>query len=193
MIKIMPDHLKPFKTILRVVLALLAMLTGGCLGMPEGVRPVDDFDLDRYLGTWYEIARLDHRFERGLNSVSAEYSLREDGGVKVVNRGYSSKTERWQEAVGKAYFVGRPNQGYLKVSFFGPFYGSYVIFGLDPEQYRYAFVTGPNRSYLWLLARTTTVSRELIDRFVTQAGRLGFDIGQLIFVDHLHTPPGQKP
>lgn len=185
----MPDISKPFKTILRTVLALLPMLAGGCLGMPEGVRPVDGFQLDRYLGTWYEIARLDHSFERGLNSVSAEYSLRDDGGVMVVNRGYSNKTGRWKEAVGKAFFVGRPDQGYLKASFFGPFYGSYVIFGLDREHYQYAFVAGPNRSYLWLLARTPTVNSELIDRFVAQTGALGFDTSQLTFVDHPHPAP----
>ena len=73
--------------------------------MPDKVTPVDDFDLTRYLGKWYEIARLDHSFERGLNKVTAEYSMRDDGGVKVINRGFSTKDNEWDEAEGKAYFV----------------------------------------------------------------------------------------
>lgn len=142
---------------------------------------MQDFELARYLGTWYEIARLDHSFERGLDLVTARYSLREDGGVNVTNRGFSAGENGWQEAQGKAYFVNQPQEGYLKVSFFGPFYGSYVIFELDREHYQYAFVAGPDTSYLWLLARTPEVDQALIERFIEQAGRLGFDTGSLIF------------
>ena len=96
--------------------------------MPERVTPVESFELNRYLGKWYEIARLDHSFERGLERVTAEYSLRDDGGISVVNRGYSIEDDEWKVAEGKAYFVNDKNLGYLKVSFFGPFYGSYVVF-----------------------------------------------------------------
>jgi len=163
---------------------LLSLSFGGCLGLPEGVHPVDEFDLHRYLGKWYEIARFDHSFERGLDRVTAEYSLREDGGLRVVNRGFSTKEKRWKEAEGKAYFVRSPDEGYLKVSFFGPFYGSYVVFELDGENYQHAFVAGPSRSYLWLLARTPTVSRELVEQFVQRSSDLGFDTDGLIFVDH---------
>lgn len=91
---------------------------------------------------WYEIARLDHSFERGLEQVTAEYSLREGGGVQVKNRGFSNKKNKWSEAEGKAFFVGKASEGYLKVSFFGPFYGSYVVFELDKDNYQYAFVSG---------------------------------------------------
>jgi apolipoprotein D and lipocalin family protein len=164
--------------------ALLALSLGGCLGMPEGVRPVSGFELERYLGTWYEIARLDHSFERGLSRVTAEYSLREDGGVRVVNRGYSAESGEWDEAEGKAYFVEDENTGYLKVSFFGPFYGSYVVFELDHEGYQYAFISGPDRSYLWLLARTPQIGDDVKQRFVERAAALGFDTESLIFVDH---------
>lgn len=136
------------------LVAGFALLLTGCLGMPDTVQPVEKFELDRYLGKWYEIARLDHSFERGLEQVTAEYSLRDDGGVSVVNRGYSTEKEEWSEAEGKAYFARSPDEGYLKVSFFGPFYGSYVVFELDQENYQYAFVSGPNHEYLWLLART---------------------------------------
>jgi len=142
---------------------------------------VQDFELARYLGTWYEIARLDHSFERGLDKVTAQYALREDGGVDVTNRGFATGENRWQEAQGKAYFVNQPQEGYLKVSFFGPFYGSYVIFELDREHYQYAFVAGPDTSYLWLLSRTPEVDQALIERFVEQAERLGYDTGSLIF------------
>jgi len=125
----------------------------GCVGVPENVKPVDHFNLAKYLGKWYEIARLDHSFERGLTRITAEYSLRDDGGVRVLNRGYSAKENAWKEAEGKAYFVEGSNQGYLKVSFFGPFYGSYIVFELDHENYQYSLVCGPDKSYLWILAR----------------------------------------
>ncbi|MGK2925148.1 MAG: lipocalin family protein [Lysobacterales bacterium] len=164
------------------LLALPALLTG-CVGMPQGVRPVSGFELDRYLGKWYEIARLDHSFERGLTQVTAEYSLREDGGVRVVNRGYLAAKQEWNEAVGKAYFVESEDSGYLKVSFFGPFYGAYVVFELDEANYQHAFISGPDTSYLWLLARTPRVSDELLQRFRERAGGLGFDTDALILVE----------
>ena len=168
---------------LRRCLALLAALTlGGCLGMPKNVQPVTGFELNRYLGKWYEIARLDHSFERGMERVTAEYSLREDGGVAVKNRGFLTAKQERKEATGKAFFVEEPGTGYLKVSFFGPFYGSYVIFELDKEQYQYAFISGPDHSYLWLLSRTPTVKPELLARFVEQARQRGFDTSKLIYV-----------
>lgn len=167
----------------KLAMTLLLLLTG-CVGIPQGVTPVDNFKLESYLGTWYEIARLDHSFERGMSRVSAEYSRRDDGGVRIVNRGYSEQTGAWKQIEGKAYFVWRPDQGYLKVSFFGPFYGAYVIFDLDHEGYQHALVCGPDRSYLWLLARTPVIDRELRDRLVAKAQALGFATDQLIFVDH---------
>jgi apolipoprotein D and lipocalin family protein len=168
----------------RLLTLLLSLSLSGCLGLPEGLQPVAGFDLDRYLGKWYEIARLDHSFERGLDRVTAEYSMRDDGGVRVVNRGFSVRDQRWKEAEGKAYFVRGPEEGYLKVSFFGPFYGSYVVFELDREDYRYSYVAGPSRSYLWLLARTPSVSDELVEKFVQRSRELGFDTDALILVDH---------
>ena len=158
-------------------------MLSGCLTVPDGIEPVDNFELNRYLGKWYEIARLDHSFERGLEAVSAEYSLRDDGGIRVINSGRNTDTQANQEAEGRAYFVEQPNLGYLKVSFFGPFFGSYVIFELD-ENYQYAFIAGNTTNYLWLLARTPEVSQELINQFISRATQLGFDTTQLIFVDH---------
>ncbi|HCU68099.1 MAG TPA: lipocalin [Desulfomicrobium sp.] len=166
------------------LLALLALLLGGCVSLPDNVRPVGDFKLERYLGTWYEIARLDHSFERGLSRVTAEYSLREDGGVRVVNRGYSARDGKWKQAEGRAYFVRDPQTGFLKVSFFGPFYGSYVIFELDHENYGHAVVSGPDTSYLWILARKPVMDESLKRDLVARAAARGFKTEGLIFVDH---------
>ncbi|HEY5714876.1 MAG TPA: lipocalin family protein [Psychromonas sp.] len=168
---------------MRNILVIIGLLVlSGCLGMPDSVKPVNDFELARYLGKWYEVARLDHSFERGLSQVTAEYILQDDGGVTVLNRGFSSFENKWREARGKAYFVNASDQGYLKVSFFGPFYGSYVVFELDKENYQYAFVSGPDSDYLWLLSRTPTVSSEVLEKFVAMSKERGFDTKQLIFV-----------
>jgi len=165
--------------ILFVVVAITA-----CTGMPKKVNPVADFELDKYLGKWYEIARLDHSFERGMNQVTATYSLRDDGGVKVENRGYSEIDQQWSEVEGKAYFVDKNDEGYLKVSFFGPFYGSYVIFELEKENYQYAFISGPNLEYLWLLSRTPKVPENIIEKFLTMSAERGFNTSEIIFVNH---------
>ncbi len=167
-----------------LALLLPMVLLTGCLGMPEQIQPVTGFDADRYMGKWYEVARLDHRFERGMSNVTAEYALQDDGGVSVVNRGYLAEEGEWKEAVGKAYFVEQPDTAYLKVSFFGPFYGSYVVFDLDKADYQYAFVSGPDNSYLWLLSREPTVEEAVMTRFLQQAAEAGFDTGALIYVDH---------
>ncbi|MBN2071627.1 MAG: lipocalin family protein [Candidatus Krumholzibacteriota bacterium] len=164
------------------IAGVLLLLLPGCLGIPENVSPVEGFELNRYLGKWYEIARLDHSFERGLDNVTAEYSMHDDGGVKIVNRGFSVSRKSWKEAEGKAYFVKQESTGYLKVSFFGPFYGSYVIFDLDRENYQYAFISGSDKSYLWFLSRTPEVEKDLIDIFVRKADSLGFETDKLIYV-----------
>jgi apolipoprotein D and lipocalin family protein len=173
----------------RTYLAFLLLLClAACTGLPAGVQPVAAFKAERYLGTWYEIARLDHSFERGMSRVTAEYRARDDGGLDVINRGYLADSKTWKEARGKAYFVEAADLGYLKVSFFGPFYGSYVVFELDQKDYRYALVSGPDRSYLWLLARSPTLDAATRDRLVAKASALGFDTGQLVFVDHTPAP-----
>ncbi len=160
-----------------------AFLLTGCVGLPDKVTPVSNFELQRYLGKWYEVARLDHSFERGMNQVTADYSMREDGGVRVLNQGYLIEDKEWKRAEGKAYFVESDSTGYLKVSFFGPFYGSYIVFELDKQDYQYAFVSGPNHDYLWLLSRTPQVSEELKQKFVSQARSLGFATNEIIWVE----------
>jgi apolipoprotein D and lipocalin family protein len=167
-------------------LLVVSLLAFGCVASPPGVSPVQGFDVNRYLGRWYEIARLDHSFEHGLDSVTAVYDIDQDGSISVTNRGYSKKKEQWKEVVGRALFVNSPTEAHLKVSFFGPFYSSYVIFGLDDESYQYAFVSGPSTKYLWLLARTPSVDGALKKKFEKKAAELGFAVDTLIWVEHKH-------
>ena len=167
-----------------VLAALFLTLQSSCTGLPDGVTVVTGFEIDRYLGTWYEIARLDHSFERGLSAVTADYSLRDDGGVRVVNRGYNDQSGEWDEAIGKAYFVGASDVGQLKVSFFGPFYGGYNIIELDKSDYQYSLVAGPDRDYLWILSRTPQMEPNILQSLVNKARKLGFATDELIFVRH---------
>lgn len=177
--------MKARQSLISGVIASLALtLQSGCTGTPDGVQAVTGFELDRYLGTWYEIARLDHRFERGMTNVTANYSMREDGGVSVLNRGYKADKGEWADATGKAYFVGDPDVGQLKVSFFGPFYGGYNVIELDKENYQYALVAGPDRSYLWILARTPRLDQDILTALVNKAAELNFPTDELIYVDH---------
>lgn len=167
-----------------VALTVCLLLLGACTGTPSGVVVVDDFELERYLGTWYEIARLDHRFERGLSNVTANYSLRDDGGVRVLNRGFDTRSMQWDEAEGKAYFIGDPDIGRLKVSFFGPFYGAYNIVALDKANYEYAMIVGPNRSYLWILSRSPHLDNAILEDLIKSAAELEFATDELIIVEH---------
>lgn len=152
---------------------------------PPGVTVVSNFDAQRFLGTWYEIARMDHKFERGLEKVTATYSAMDDGGIQVVNRGYNPDRQMWQQTVGQAYFTGAPNRAAMKISFFGPFYGGYNVIALDRE-YRHALVCGPDRNYLWILSRTPTITAEMKQQMLDVAIRQGFDVTKLIWVKQPH-------
>lgn len=167
---------------------VVAVLLASCSGVPKGLQPVAEFDLSRYLGRWHEIARLDHRFERGMTNVTADYRLLDDGRVEVINRGFDTAKNAWRDAKGVARFQGASNVGSLEVSFFGPFYGAYNVLVLD-AQYRYAVVAGPNRGYLWILARDPQLERATLDTLVAQARQWGFATDALIYVDH--TPRAQ--
>ncbi|NNF66138.1 MAG: lipocalin [Gammaproteobacteria bacterium] len=156
----------------------------GCTGIPDNAEVVNNFELDRYLGTWYEIARMDHRFERGLSNVQAQYSMRDDGGVRVLNRGYNDEKNEWSEAEGRAYFIDSPDTGRLKVSFFGPFYGAYNIIDLDKENYNYAMIIGPDTDYLWILARQPSLDPDVLQRLIDKASKLGVATDGLIFPAH---------
>ena len=181
LINIQPRILK--QTVKSSLIACFILLSA-CVGIPNNIEPANNFKLKKYLGTWYEIARLDHSFERGLSQVTATYSMRNDGGVRVINRGYSKTDEKWKEAEGKAYFVKESDLGYLKVSFFGPFYGAYIIFELDHDHYQYSLVSGPNKSYLWILARTPVIDASTQKALTQKAAALSFDTNQLIYVEH---------
>lgn len=167
---------KMFKRAVKSLFMTLGLVTlfnlNGCTQVPKGVEPVHNFDLDRYLGQWHEIARLDHSFERGLTDVTATYSKREDGGVRVINRGFNSKTQAVKSAEGKAYFIGSPEVGSLKVSFFGPFYGGYHIAKLD-QDYQMALVIGPNTGYGWILARKKQPGLVACEAYLKAAEQLG--------------------
>ncbi|CAM3628391.1 TPA: lipocalin family protein [Klebsiella variicola] len=148
---------------------------------PKGVQPISGFDASRYLGKWYEVARLENRFERGLEQVTATYGTRSDGGISVVNRGYDPVKKRWNESDGKAYFTGAPTTAALKVSFFGPLYGGYNVIRLD-DDYQYALVSGPNRDYLWILSRTPTIPAAVKQDYLNTARELGFDVDRLVWI-----------
>ncbi len=163
--------------------AILLLALTACTGLPEGVESVESVDPERYLGTWYEIARLDHTFERGLSDVTATYGKREDGGISVLNRGYNVEDGEWNMAEGKAYPLQEGDYSQLKVSFFGPFYGGYNVIALDAD-YRWAMVVGPNRGYLWILAREPSLPQAVLDELVAKATALDFPTDELIYVDH---------
>ncbi len=166
-------------------LSLIVIFLSGCANTnpPPGVTPVSPFDVSRYQGRWYELARLDHSFERGMSDVSATYTPQPDGTVRVVNRGFDTASGRWREVTGKAKFTGSPSVASLKVSFFGPFYGGYHVAALDPD-YRWALVLGPNTGYCWILARDKHMDPNELKRIVARAQALGVDTTSLVWVTH---------
>ena len=156
---------------------------GSCITIPKGAIPVKPFDKEKYLGKWYEIARMDFRFERNLNNTTADYSINNDGSIKVDNRGFNYKTNKWKQAIGKAKFIGEDNVAKLKVSFFGPFYSGYNVIALDKE-YKYALVAGKNLYYLWILSRETTIPEDVKQKYLKIAEELGYKTSELIWVEH---------
>jgi apolipoprotein D and lipocalin family protein len=179
------------KHVTALLLSLVAL--GGCTKVPEGLQPVQDFTLERFMGTWYEIARLDHGFERGSDNVTAEFIAEGEDGFKLVNRGYREKTGQWTEDTGQGSFAGDKNIGSLKVSYFGPFYGGYHIIDLDKDHYRYAMVTGPSRSILWILSREKTMDDKTYSALVAKAMHWGFDVKKLILVNQNPPAPVAAP
>jgi apolipoprotein D and lipocalin family protein len=168
----------------KTIMSIFMLLNlAGCSNIPSGVQAVQGFDVNRYLGKWYEIARLDHSFERGLTNVYTIYSLRKDGGINVQNRGFDKNSGKWKQVSGRAYFVKGKTVGRLKVTFFWPFYGGYNVISLDHDNYSYSLVCGPKKSYLWILAREKTLSKSTIDKLVETAADAGFNTEELIFVE----------
>jgi len=143
---------------------------------------VKDFNINKYLGRWYEIARIDYRYEKGLDNVTAVYSLRKDGLVRVDNKGFDTKKRKWRESIGKAKFRGSKTEGSLKVSFFLFFYAGYNIVFLD-DHYLYALVAGDSEKYLWILSREKTIPATIRTKFLEHAEKLGYETNKLIWVE----------
>lgn len=170
------------RALLRVALAAsaAAVLASGCaVKVPANIQPVQNFDAAQYMGQWYEIARIDQRFQKGLTKASAQYSLNPDGTVKVVNKGYNAEKKEWKEVEGKAKFIGEPTVGALKVSFFGPFYGGYNVVHLEPN-YQASLVIGGDTDSFWLLSRTPTMPPEKVQELLQKAQGMGVDVSKVI-------------
>lgn len=166
------------------VLVLLSFLgISSCATIPEGATAVSPFSKDKYLGKWFEIARMDFSFERGLNNTTAEYSLNDDGTIKVINRGYNFKKDKWKEATGKAKFVDDANVAKLKVSFFGPFYAGYNVIAIDKD-YKYALVAGKSLKYLWILSREKSIPNNIKENYLQLAQKIGYNTKDLVWVEH---------
>jgi apolipoprotein D and lipocalin family protein len=171
------------KLISKLTILFMIALFSSCSTIPKGVTAITPFDKEKYLGKWYEIARFDFKFERGLNNTTAEYSLNNNGTIKVVNRGFNYEKKIWKEAVGKAKFAGDEKVAKLKVSFFGPFYAGYNVIAIDPD-YKYALVSGSSFDYLWILSREKTIPSDIKTSYLEKAERLGFKVSNLLWIEH---------
>lgn len=173
-----------YKRLLSILAILSATIpTLSCSSLQKGAVAVTNFDKGRYLGKWYEIARLDFKYERGLNNTSAEYTLNENGTIRVENRGYNYKEGKWRVAIGKAKFVKSESVAMLKVSFFGPFYGGYNVIAIDPE-YKYSLVSGSSLKYLWILSREKSIPDDIREKYLKIAEGIGYKTSDLIWVEH---------
>lgn len=155
----------------------------GCQSIPKNATAVSPFSLDKYLGKWYELARLDFKYEEGLNNTTATYSMKDNGNVEVLNQGYDYEKKEWTEAKGRAKFRGENNVAELKVSFFGPFWAGYNVISLAGD-YEYALVAGKDTDFLWILARTTTIPDNIRNGFLQEAKKIGYNTDELIWVEH---------
>jgi lipocalin len=146
--------------------------------------PVRNFNVNRYLGTWYEIARFPHSFEKGLTGVTATYSLRDDGKIRVVNAGYKDSLQgKFRSIEGKAKLAESENTGHLKVSFFLFFYANYYVLELDTVNYEYALVGSSSPDYLWILCRRPYMPEETYNMLVEKAKEKGYAVHKLIRVE----------
>ena len=162
----------------RMMLIAFAAAVAGCVSGPNvDNTPVAALDLSRYLGEWYEIARFDHSFERGIERAKASYTLNEDGTIKVVNSGI--KDGKPKTAIGKGKRTDTP--ALLRVSFFGPFYADYRVMKIDAD-YTYALVGSGSASYLWILSRTPKLADDAKSELLAEAKRRGYDTDKLIWV-----------
>ena len=171
-----------------LILPGLALLLSSCASIPKNAQPVKNFDVNRYLGLWYEIARFDFRFERNMDNTSAQYSLDKKGDIVVLNSGFNYKENEWKRVEGKAKFRGDKSVAALKVSFFGPFYSGYNVVALD-ENYQYALVAGKDLDYLWILARKNTIPEDVKLSYLKVANAIGYDTTRFVWVKHVKQNP----
>ena len=143
-----------------------------------GEREAKEFNVERYLGQWQEVARIDNSFERGLTRVTARYFRDTEGRVRVVNRGWNKEGNKWKEARGWIKSTDEP--GRLRVSFFRPFYSDYIVLHVDRD-YQYALVGGSRSNYLWILSRSGEIPEELRKEYIDKAEKMGYEVEKLIF------------
>lgn len=169
--------------LLLATLGIIVVSYAGCgVSIPKGAKAIKPFKKDKYLGKWYEIARMDFKFEKDLNNVTATYTL-EDGAIKVDNRGYNDVKKEWKQSIGKAKFVNDENEARLKVSFFGPFYAGYNVIEIDAD-YQYALVAGNSLDYLWILSRKPTIPEEVKAAYLKKAKDIGYKTAELVWTKH---------
>ena len=170
------------KLIIEAVLSLASLtFLSSCYSIPKNAKPVTNFNANKYLGTWYEIARFDYKFEKNLDNVAAQYSFKNNGDVKVFNTGFNFKTNEWKSATGIAKFKNNSSTAALKVTFFKPFYAGYNVVAIDNE-YKYALVAGGSLKYLWILSREKNMPENVKEQYLKIAKEIGYDISKLIWV-----------
>jgi len=171
------------KSFLFMLLAILGLTSCGQTKQKLNMETVKTLDLNRYLGSWYEIARFDHSFERGLVGTKANYSLQPNGMIKVVNSGYKNTLDgEYKEAIGKAKFASDKNLAHLRVSFFWIFYSDYYVLELDEQNYSYAMIGSSSDKYFWILSRTLQLPKATLDTLINKAKERGYDTTKIIYV-----------
>ncbi|TYB76928.1 lipocalin family protein [Bizionia myxarmorum] len=175
--------MKPIKLITCALIVIMIFGFYSCSTIPKGATAVKPFEKEKYLGKWYEMARMDFYFEKNLNNTTANYSLNSNGTIKVDNQGYNTKKEKWSQAIGKAKFVEDENIAKLKVSFFGPFYAGYNIIAIDAD-YKYALVAGSSLKYLWILSREKSIPEAIKKDYLQKAEEIGYTTSDLLWIEH---------
>lgn len=177
----------------KTVLLGSALLAAGAVAMwsfrrtiPKRAAAVKPFDLDCFLGKWYEIGRLDYRYERTLRNTTIDYSMNDDGTIRVVNRGYDYSKRKRIITIGAAKFTGSREEGRMKLSYFKGLWMGYNVIAVDPE-YKYVMIVGENLHRLWLLSREITMPENIRQAFLRKARIIGFDVTKLVWVEQ--TPP----
>lgn len=166
--------------LLSAVAVGLLVLNACSAGIPKKATVIQNFDTEKYLGKWYEIARFDFKFEKNLNQVTATYSKNQDGSIRVDNSGYDYINKKWKRSIGEARFVNTDHEARLKVSFFKPFWSGYNVIDIT-DDYKYALVAGKNLDYIWFLSREKTMPEAIKNRFLQKAKSVGYDTSKLIW------------